>query len=375
MPDSHAPQVQLLVGTIKGAFIYTADPDRQNWDLRGPFMHGWEVYSLLADQRGSAPRLIAGTSHAAYGPAIRISDDLGETWRQVEKGPEYSSDSGFNLTRIWQLIPGHATQPETVYAGVDEAGLFVSHDRGESWREVDALTNHPTRPEWFPGGGGLCLHTIMTHPKNPQRMWVGISAVGVFRTDDGGASWQTANQGLIEANTGEPAQEIGSCVHKMVLDPDNPDTIYMQEHCGVFRSDNGGDSWYTIEEGLPKAHLHHPEFWPFGFPMAITRTGDMFIVPLESSEQRTTAAGELAIYRRGRGDAAWVPSGPILPDEPRYTSVLRDAMTVDDQDETGVYFGTTSGDVFYSLDRGDSWTRLPGQLPRVLSVKAWTLNA
>lgn len=375
MAKTDTTQVQLLVGTIKGVFIYSADPARKEWELRGPFLHGWEVYSLTGDQRRS-PRLIAGTSHLAYGPAIRISDDLGETWRQVEKGPEYPADSDFKLTRIWQIAPGRADHPDTFYAGVDEAGLFVSHDRGESWEEVRGLTSHPTRPDWFPGGGGLCLHTIVQHPTNPQRMWVGISAAGVFRTDDGGATWQPRNKGLMEANLQEPVtQEIGSCVHKMVLDPSNPDTLFMQEHCGVFRSDDGGDSWYTIEEGLPKAHLHHPEFWPFGFPLAITPAGDMFIMPLESSEQRTSPQGELSIYRRGRNDDAWQPCGPIEPAEPRYTSVLRDAMTIDDQPETGLYFGTTSGDVFSTLDNGDTWQKLPGQLPRVLSLKTWTLEA
>jgi hypothetical protein len=373
MTGSAKSQVRVLVGTTKGAFIYTSDADRKQWEFSGPFLHGWEVYSLLGDHRRT-PRLIAGTSHEAYGPAVRISDDLGETWRQVENGPQYPAESGFHLKRIWQLTPGHASQPDTIYAGVEEAGIFVSHDRGESWTELDSLTAHPTRSEWFPGGGGLCLHTILVHPNDAQRMLVGISAVGVFITADGGATWRTSNKGLIEAHTGEPAQEIGSCVHKMVFDRSNPNTLYMQEHCGVFRSDNGGESWYTIEEGLPQANLHHPEFWPFGFPMATTQDGHLFIVPLESSEQRTTVSGKLAVYRRAPGADTWEPSGPIPPDEPRYTSVLRDAMDVDDQEQTGVYFGTTSGDLFYTLNNGDTWEKLPGQLPRILSVKTWTLD-
>lgn len=373
MAGSANPHIRLLVGTSKGAFIYTSDAERRQWELHGPYLHGWEVYSMLGDNRGT-PRLIAGTSHEVYGPAIRISEDLGENWRQVEDGPQYSSESGHSVKRIWQLLPGQDSEPDTLYAGVEEAGLFVSRDRGESWREVDALTKHPTRAEWFPGGGGLCLHTILVHPQNPQRIWVGISAVGVFRSDDGGATWHPANKGLMEANTGQPAEEIGSCIHKMVLDPDNPDTLYMQEHCGVFRSDNGGDSWYTIEEGLPSANLHHPEFWPFGFPMVTTQSGDLYIVPLESSEQRTVVSGELNVYRRKRGEEAWSRTGPITPQESRYTSVLRDAMTVDDEAEPGIYFGTTNGDIFYSLDEGDAWTKLPGQLPRVLTVKTWTLD-
>lgn len=372
MSNRQSETLRLLVGTSKGAFIYTADRSRREWEMHGPYLHGWEVYSMLGDHRGT-PRLLAGTSHEAYGPAIRISEDFGETWRQVENGPQYASESGHTVKRIWQLMPGNESEPETIYAGVEEAGLFVSRDRGESWQELDGLTSHPTRSDWFPGGGGLCLHTILVHPHDPKRLWVGISAVGVFRTTDGGASWEVANKGLIDAHTGEPAELIGSCVHKMVFDPSNPETIYMQEHCGVFQSDNAADSWYTIEEGLPKAHLHHPEFWPFGFPMVTTPSGELFIVPLESSEQRTSPSGELTIYRRGRGDGAWSPTGEILPREPRYTSVLRDAMTVDNHSETGIYFGTTSGNLYYTLDKGDTWDQLPGQLPRILSVRTWTL--
>lgn len=365
-------QVRLLVGTAKGMFIFRADAARRHWEMEGPHLGGWEVYSLLGTQDPSA-RLYAGTSHPAYGTTIRISDDFGATWREVEQGPSYSPESGFKLNRIWQLVPG--AEADTLYAGVDEAGLFVSHDRGENWQEVTALTAHPTRPEWFPGAGGLCLHTILVHPTNPQRMWVGISAVGVFRTDDGGASWQTSNTGLLEAHTGQPAQEIGSCVHKMVVDRANPDILYMQEHLGVFRSDNGGDQWTTMEEGLPAAHLHHPEWWPFGFPIVQSRAGNLFLVPLESSEQRNVAGGDLRVYRRARDGAAWEPTAAITPNEPRYTSVLRDSLAVDDLEQSGIYFGTTGGDIFFSLDEGDSWQKILGRFPRILTLKTWTLDA
>lgn len=368
------PHVRLLVGTTKGAFVFTSDAARQKWDMDGPVLAGWEVYSLLGDNR-RAPRLYAGTSHAAYGPAIRYSDDFGQSWQQLEHGPQYASESGFSVSRIWQLVPGHPSQPDTLYAGVEQAGLFASHDRGESWQELAGLTRHPTRSEWFPGGGGLCLHTVLVHPDNPRRMWVAISAVGVFRSDDGGDTWQAKNKGLIEANTGQPAQEIGSCVHKMVLDPANPDTLYMQEHCGVFQSNDGGDTWFTIEEGLPSAHLHHPEFWPFGFPLVVTKDRNLFLIPLESSEVRAVPCGDLRVYRRSCDGAAWEPTAPILPLEPHFESVLRDAMDVDDYDEQGIYFGTTGGDLFYSLNQGDSWQRLPGRFSRILTVKAWTLNA
>ncbi len=367
-------QVRLLVGTHKGLFIFTSDAGRASWQMEGPMLAGWEVYSVLGDHRRT-PRLYTGTSHVAYGTTIRVSDDFGATWREIENGPRYSPESGFKLNRIWQLAPGHPSQPDTLYAGVDEAGLFVSHDRGETWQELDALTKHPTRPDWWAGGGGLCLHTILIHPHNPQRIWVGISAVGVFRSDDGGAAWQSKNKGLLDTHTEQPAGEVGSCVHKMVIDRANPDTLYMQEHLGVYRSDDGGDRWVTMEEGLPAANLHHPEWWAFGFPLVQTRAGNLFLVPLESSEQRNVAGGDLRVYRRAAGAAAWEPTAAITPHEPRYTSVLRDALATDDLAEPGVYFGTTGGDLFYTLDEGDSWQRIPGRLPRIFTVKAWTLDA
>lgn len=374
MSSGTGTQVRLLVGTNKGAFIFTSDAERRSWQMEGRLLAGWEVYSLLGDHR-RAPRLYAGTSHVVYGTTVRVSDDFGANWREIEHGPQYSAESGFKLKRIWQLTPGHASQPDTLYAGVDEAGLFVSHDRGESWQELDGLTRHPTRSEWWEGAGGLCLHTILVHPHNPQRLWVGISAVGVFRSDDGGISWQTKNNGLLDTHTEQPVKEIGSCVHKMVIDRANPDTLYMQEHLGVYRSDDGGEQWVTMEDGLPGANLHHPEWWPFGFPLVQSRAGTLFLVPLENNEQRNVAGGDLRVYRRAANGTAWEPSAAIEPHEPRYTSVLRDALAVDDLEQSGVYFGTTGGDLFYTLDEGDSWQRIPGRLPRILTVKTWTLDS
>jgi hypothetical protein len=304
-----------------------------------------------------------------------VSEDFGETWQQIENAPHYPVETGFSLNRIWQIVPGHPTQPDTLFAGVDEAGIFASHDRGASWHELDALTKHPTRPEWFPGAGGMCLHTILIHPTNPQRMWVAMSAIGVFRSEDGGATWQARNRGLGHAATGQPSPEVGYCIHKMVLDPDNPDTLYMQEHTGVFMSTDGADSWFAIEEGLPADRLQHPEMMPFGFPIAVTQTGDLFLVPLESSEQRTVEEGRLIVYRRVRGGDRWEPMGDVVPDEPRHVSVLRDAMTVDGLEQEGVYFGTTSGELYVSLDRGVNWQRLPGQLSRILTIKTWCVDA
>jgi hypothetical protein len=359
----------LLVGTNKGVFMYTTDEARRQWSLKGPFLSGWEAYSVLGDSR-QGNRIFAGTSHAAYGASIRVSDDFGETWTQIEHGPSYTKESGFSLNRIWHLTLGHPSEPETVFAGVEEAGLFVSRDRGMTWSELDGLTSHPTRPGWFPGAGGMCLHTILIHPRNAQRMWVAMSAVGVFRSDDGGKTWATKNRGLGRVPTGQPQEQIGFCVHKMALDPFDPDTMYMQEHGGVFKSTDAGDTWVPIEEGLTMTENDAP----FGFPIAVAPNGDMFLVPLESSEQRSMLDGKLLVYGMPKGGDRWEPIGDVAPDEPHHVSVLRDAMSVDAMDPYGLYFGTTSGEVFCSLDRGRSWDRLPGQLSRILSVKPWVLE-
>lgn len=364
-----AKRVRLLIGTNKGIFIYSSTVERQDWSLQGPYLPGWEAYSVLGDSR-SGNLLYAGTSHAAYGATIRISRNEGETWEQIAEGPRYSEESGFKLNRIWQLAPGAESEPGTLFAGSEEAGIFVSRDNGQTWKEMNGLTSHPTRPEWFPGAGGMCLHTILIDPNNSHRMWVGISAVGVFRTLDGGQSWHTCNKGLNRVPTGQPSPEVGYCVHKMVLDPTNSDILYMQEHRGVFKSTDGGDTWNSIEEGLT---LREGDA-PFGFPIAVSPNGDLFLVPLESSEQRSMRDGKLLVYRMARGEQSWKPIGDVLPEEERHVSVLRDAMSVDSLEPYGLYFGTTSGEVFCSLDRGESWNRLPGQFSRILTVKPWIVE-
>ena len=362
-------RVKLLVGTNKGLFIYSSDVNRREWSLSGPFLSGWEVYSILGDSR-QGHRIFAGTSHAAYGATIRMSNDMGESWTQIEQGPSYSKESGFSLNRIWQLVPGGTMEPKTLYAGVEEAGIFVSRDSGVSWQELDALTKHPTRPGWFGGAGGMCLHTIIIDPHNPLRIWVAISAVGVFRSEDGGQSWVACNHGLARVPTGQPYEEVGYCIHKMVIDPNQPDTLYMQEHGGVFKSIDGGDHWISIEDGLT---LKEGDY-PFGFPICLSPTGDLFLIPLESSEQRTMRGGKLLVYGMLEGEHRWEPIGDVVPEEQKHVSVLRDAMSVDSMDPYGLYFGTTSGEVFYSLDRGKSWNRLPGQFSRILSVKPWIVE-
>lgn len=354
-------RVVVMVGTTKGAFFFHSDAARRDWTMTGPHLPGWEVYSLRGTTNGR-PRIFAGTGHFVYGATIRVSDDLGESWNELPGSPRYAEESGFKLERIWQIAESHPSTPEVMYAGVEEAGLFVSRDRGEHWNEVSALTAHPTRPHWFPGGGGLCLHTVLVDPRNPRRIWVAISAVGVFRSDDGGESWHTRTDGLPRVATGGSEEGIDHCVHKMVLDPSNPDRLYMQYHGGVFRSENGGDLWEPIESGLPGN---------FGFPMCVAADGALFVVPLTSDEQRYVPEGRLRVYRSTDGGDHWSPVGSGLPEAPHYVGVLRDAMSVDSLDPAGICFGTTSGEIFHSADAGESWDRLPAQLPRITCVESW----
>ncbi len=357
-------EVVLLVGTTKGAFFFHSDAKRRDWRITGPHLGGWEVYSLHGDS--SKRRIFAGTSHFVYGPTIRVSDDMGETWREIDRQPRYSPESGFQMKHIWQIVPGHPSQPGTLYAGVEEAGLFASRDGGDTWDELSGLTSHPTRPNWWPGGGGMCLHTILVHPTNPQRLWVAASAIGAFRSDDGGESWKVINKGLPEVPTDGQPNEVGRCVHKMVLDPADPDTMYLQFHWGVFKSTDAGDNWTRIEEGLPST---------FGFPMVVTANGDLFIVPLESDERRYTPEGKLRVYRSQDRGESWQPTGSGLPEDAQYVGVLRDAMATDSLDPAGIYFGTNMGEIYASPDGGESWERLPANLPRITYIKAWTPNA
>jgi photosystem II stability/assembly factor-like uncharacterized protein len=246
---------------------------------------------------------------------------------------------------------------------VEEAGLFVSRDDGRTWTELDGLTRHPTRPQWFPGNGGMCLHTILVDPGNPRRLWVAASAIGVFRSDDAGATWKVCNRGLPTVPTGqEPASEVCRCVHKMVLDPAEPGVLYQQFHGGVFKSADGGESWQPIAQGLPSV---------FGFPMVVTPRGELFLVPLQSDEQRFVLQGALKVYRSRDRGRTWRAVSQGLPAEAQYVGVLRDSMAADALDPAGIYFGTTAGDVYASADAGESWRQLPGRLPRITTVKTW----
>ena len=349
-----ATEIKILVGTIKGAFVLRSKEDRDDWSIEGPYLKGWKV---TAARRGLDGDYLLGTASFVYGPAVQRSQNLVD-WKPVEASPHYTEESGFKLDQIWTF--GRAG--DRLLAGVDQAGMFESEDGGNSWQLVEGLSGHETREKWFPGFGGLCLHSILSDPANPARLWCGISAVGVFRSDDGGASWTPKNEGVPCIIEDKEHKDIGFCVHAIAQHPDDADTIYRQDHRGMFRTHDGGDSWTRIENGLPSG---------FGFPLVIdSATKALFAVPLESDEFRMPVDGKFRVYRSRDGGDSWEAVADGLPDRD-YSGVLRSAMAVDQLDPCGVYVGTTSGHVHISADAANTWRTLPCTLPRILTVEAF----
>ncbi|WP_051113984.1 WD40/YVTN/BNR-like repeat-containing protein [Actinopolymorpha alba] len=356
--------VVLLVGTAKGAFVFTSDLERRSWQCRGPLLPGWQLYDLLA--LPGTQRLLAATNHLAYGATVRVSDDFGMTWQQQARSPRYSPGSEWKVREIWRFSqPDAAAAPDQVYAGVADAGLFLSRDAGESWAEVDGLHTHPTRSYWDRTAGSGCLHSIVVDPADSDRRWVAVSGAGVFRTDDAGASWVASNEGLPPPPPDHPSPAVGRQVQKLAIDPRPPHPLYLQHHSGVFRSADGARSWERIDAGLPTS---------FGFPIAVDRTRTVWVAPLEGPDNRYMRAGRLALYRSPDAGGSWVECRQGLPDVPHYVSVLRDALTTDDLDPVGVYFGTTSGELYASADGGDTWHNIPGTFTRITSIRACLLD-
>ena len=385
--------VRVLVGTRKGAFALTSDGKRKRWKVSGPHFAGWEIYHV----KGSPVdpnRLFASQTSAWFGQIIQRSDDGGKTWFQpgTPAGEPTTTPDGmpqgesnkfvydgipgshqwydgtqhpWEFKRVWHLEPS-LTDPDTVYAGVEDAALFRTTDGGKSWHELSGLRKHDTGPKWQPGAGGMCLHTILLDPKNPGRMYIAISAAGAFRTDDDGKTWRPINRGLHSQYIPDPNAEVGHCVHRIAMHPSRPSTLFMQKHWDVMRTDDAGESWREVSGNLPT---------DFGFPIDVHahEPETIYVVPIKSDSEHFPPDGKLRVFRSRAGGNEWETLTKGLPQRNCYVNVLRDAMSVDSLEPCGIYFGTTGGQVYASADAGDSWAPIVRDLPAVLSVEVQTL--
>lgn len=356
--------VLLMVGTTKGAFLFTSSAKRRKWEVDGPHFPGEEVYALALDTRGGRSTLWAAPGSAFWGTTLRRSDDLGATWSGKEERPvKFPEESNLSLKRIWQIRPGPDGEPERMWLGVEPTCLFESSDGGDTWAPVDGFLNHEHREFWTPGNGGLCMHTIVPRPDDPERMLVAFSTGGVYGTKDGGASWAPRNNGVRAEFLPDKHPEYGQCVHKVVHHPSQPDRLFLQNHWGLYRSDDWAGSWQDIANGVPS---------DFGFAMAIHPhdPDTVYIVPMESDGFRCTPEAKMRVYRTRDAGASWHPLTKGLPQSDAFETVLRDALDTDAADPAGVYFGTRSGRVYASADDGDSWDLVHEGLPPVVCVKA-----
>ncbi len=368
-------KVRVLVGTRKGAFVLTSDGKRERWEVSGPHFGGWEIYHL----KGSPVdpnRLYASQSGGWFGQVIQRSEDGGETWQPMGNDFRYEGPPGthqwydgtphpWEFTRVWHLEPSLA-DPDTVYAGVEDAALFRSTDGAQTWQELAGLRGHGSGPSWQPGAGGLCLHTILLDPSDSDRIFVAISAAGTFRTDDAGKTWRPINNGLHSDFMPDPDAEVGHCVHRIAMHRSRPGVLFMQKHWDVMRSDDAGESWHEVSGNLPS---------DFGFPIEVNthEPETIYVVPIESDSEHYPPEGKLRVYRSRTGGGEWEALTKGLPQRDCYVNVLRDAMAVDSLDSCGVYFGTTGGQVYASADAGDSWEPIVRDLPSVMSVEVQTL--
>lgn len=388
--------VRVLVGTKKGAFILTSDAKRSKWTVDGPFFAGWEIYHMKGSP-ADPDRIYASQSTGWFGQIIQRSDDGGKTWSQpgmkegeATKGPDgmpvtesnkFAYDTTFKpltthqwydgtqhpweFKRVWHLEPSW-TDPDTVFAGVEDAAIFKSTDGGKNWQELAGLRGHPTGSKWMPGAGGMAVHTILLDKKNPNRMYVAISAAGAFRSDDNGATWKPINKGLSSQYIPDPNAEVGHCVHRIAMHPARPEVLFMQKHWDVLRTDNAGELWTEVSGNLPS---------DFGFVVDVNTQdpNTVYVIPIKSDSEHFPPDGKLRVYRSRKGGNEWEALTKGLPQKDCYVNVLRDAMCVDTMDPCGVYFGTTGGQVYCSADSGDTWNAIIHDLPAVYSVEVQTL--
>jgi BNR/Asp-box repeat len=386
-------KVRVLVGTRKGAFVLTSDGKREKWEVSAPHFAGWELYHLKGSP-ADPNRLYASQSSGWFGQTMQRSSDGGKTWEPVGNKFVYDGVPGthqwydgtahpWEFKRVWHLEPS-LSDPDTVYAGVEDAALFRSADGGQTWQELSGLRGHGTGPHWQPGAGGLCLHTIILDPSDPKRIFIAISAAGAFRTDDGGQTWKPINRGLRSVYIPDPTAEVGHCVHHVAMHPSRPKVLFMQKHWEVMRSDDAGDSWRDVSGNLPGEQVIHPgkdgttqkfDLKAFGFVIDVHahEPETIYVVPIKSDSQHFPPEGKLRVYRSRTGGNEWEPLANGLPQSDCYVNVLRDAMAVDRLDKCGIYFGTTGGQVYASADAGDNWAPIVRDLPPVLSVEVQTL--
>lgn len=354
-------KIVVIAGTKKGLFVFTAGRGRTRWNMSGPHLKGQQVFHAAYDRRTG--RMFAAANNEVYGPEINQSDNLGETWQESKNEPRFADKgkSAVKLTRIWHIAPGRQGEKGVIYAGGEPACLFRSEDDGRTWREIESLRKHPTAKDWLPGNGGLCLHTVLLDPRRPERIYAGISAVGLFRSDDGGKTWTNKND--VASLVAEEMRFATPCVHKAGFDPQDSRVIYQQNHSGVFKTKDAGETWSQAGEGLPTN---------FGFPVAVhpRHAGTFFTVPLVGGDFRSVPNGEFKVWRTRDGGKTWEGLTEGLPQKNAWLACLREGLAVDGADPLGVYVGTNTGQVFYSRDEGDSWQALTTMLPPVLSVSA-----
>jgi len=368
--------VRVLVGTQKGAFVMTSDAKRKQWDISGPHFTGWDIYHVKGSP-ADPNRIYAAQNTGWFGQIIQRSDDGGKTWNPVGNKFAYEGATGNHLwydgtprpwefKRVWHLEPS-LTDPDTVYAGVEDAALFRSTDAGQNWEELPSLRQHATAPNWAPGAGGMCLHTILLDKAHPDRIFIAISSAGVFKSEDAGKSWRPANKGLHSEGIPDPNAEVGHCVHRIAMHPSRPDTVFMQKHWDVMRSDDAGESWREVSDNLPS---------DFGFPIDVHPHDPetIYVVPIKSDSEHVPPDGKLRVYRSRTGGNEWEALTNGLPQSNCFVNVLRDAMAVDSLESPGIYFGTTGGQVYGSADAGDSWAPIVRDLPAVYSVEVQTLR-
>lgn len=359
--------VHVLLGTRKGAFVLQSDARRRKWKMKGPFFENSPVFHMAFDKRDQKT-IYAAVNSGHFGPTVFKSKNFGKTWENAKTPPRFPEGLNLKVEHVWHVEPGHPDEPDVVYAGAAPASFFRSEDGGQNWKFNEGLNNHPTRPEWQPGAGGLCLHSIVLDPSNPKRFYLGISAVGTFKTENAGETWTTKNKNVRADFAPVKYPEFGQCVHKLVMDPNKPDHLYQQNHCGVYRTEDAAENWVEISKGLPSG---------FGFPMVTHphESDTFYVVPEKGDFFRVAANGEFVVYATQNAGKAWRKLNKGLPSKNAYLGCYREGLATDQLDPAGLYVGTRMGHLFSSANEGKTWQLTAQWLPPIYSVSTATVLA